>query len=97
MGIFNNLTVNKQVCVWWEREGGELFAWAPVVRAEDRANILIYSTTSNCQLVACHYTEHNPFVVDFSARDVNQLRVAELLSTTKVKLILSIFLYSKLK
>lgn len=73
--------VTNQICVWWEREGGELFAWAPVVRAEDRANILIYSTTS--ELIACHYTEHNPFSVEFS-KDSAQLRVAELLSSAKV-------------
>jgi hypothetical protein len=58
-----------------------LFAWAPVVRAEDRANILIYSTTS--ELIACHYTEHNPFSVKFN-KDSSQLRVAELLSSAKV-------------
>jgi hypothetical protein len=58
-----------------------LFAWAPVVRAEDRANILIYSTTS--ELIACHYTEHNPFSVEFN-KDSAQLRVVELLSSAKV-------------
>lgn len=80
--INSHQIIAQQVCVWWEREGGELFAWAPVVRAEDRANILVYSTSS--ELIACHYTEHNPFVVEFGARDGNQLRVAELLSTAKV-------------
>lgn len=72
-----------QFCLWWEREGGELFAWAPVVRAEDRANILVYSISS--ELIACHYTEHNPFLVEFSAKDNGQLRVAELLSSAKVR------------
>ncbi|XP_057377420.1 WD repeat-containing and planar cell polarity effector protein fritz-like [Daphnia carinata] len=75
---------NTTFCLWWEREGGELFAWAPVVRAEDRANILVYSISS--ELIACHYTEHNPFLVEFSAKDNGQLRVAELLSSAKGRL-----------
>ncbi len=60
-----------------------MFAWAPVVRAEDRANILVYSTSS--ELIACHYTEHNPFSVEFSAKDSGQLRAAELLSSAKLQ------------
>ena len=59
-----------------------MFAWAPVVRAEDRANILVFSTSS--ELIACHYTEHNPFSVEFSSSD--QIRVAELLSSAKGRL-----------
>lgn len=72
--------------MWWEREGSELFAWAPIVKAEDRANILIYpsSTVGRAELLACHYTEHNPFSVLFSVKDPSQLRVTELLSTARV-------------
>ncbi len=89
LNIFLNLHFAQllfQICVWWEREGSELFAWAPIVKAEDRANILIYpaSTSGRADLLACHYTEHNPFSVLFSVKDPSQLRVTELLSTARV-------------
>ena len=66
-----------------EREGNEIFAWAPIVRAEDRANILIYSLAS-LELIACHYSEHNPIAVEFSANNGATLRVTELHSSVKV-------------
>lgn len=74
--------------MWWEREGGELFAWAPIVRAEDRANILLY-TTATCDLTACFYTEYNPLSVEFSAKDKTLIRVAELLTSPKVHLLIN--------
>lgn len=72
----------SSICVWWEREGNEIFAWAPVVRAEDRANILIYSLV-NLELIACHYSEHNPIAIEFLANNGATLRVTELMSSVK--------------
>ena len=84
---------SRRACVWWEREaGGELFAWAPVVRREDRANVLVYDTggpgagtgvATPVRLLACHYTEHNAVLaVDFGLRQPHLLRVLELASAS---------------
>ena len=70
-----------------------------MVKAEDRANVLIYATATDAtnsaaELLACHYTEHNPFSVQFSAKDASNLRVTELMSTAKGRLSVSCSTFS---
>ena len=64
--------------IWWFTSDDEIYPWSPLSRDRNRANILVYSHTSDTLELTCHCrTEMSPLSVMFSKINPNTLLTVE--------------------
>lgn len=65
---------NSLVLFWWSTSGNEVFPWAPHLKEEDRANIMIFSfNQSQAELKRIGFTRTNTDPVAIRSR-VNPIK-----------------------
>lgn len=76
---------NDLLAVWTKSSISMVYPWRPTFRDQDRANIHIYRLGQNKLDLICYYwTENDPFNVEFSKVNQNQLRSIEQKISRKV-------------
>ena len=60
---------SSQLLVWWSTGGQEVFPWAPSLREEDRANLVVVGLNNQTSVIACSRIGGEPLYCRFLQDD----------------------------